>query len=152
MVKKDLSRIKNPSWGCLIGRMGKLIRETSVSTRGGLFAFINKRPIKQMFPISEKRMQTYRRSDRIGKIFTRWAYVGIVFCAAFAYVEFFGDEKFTLPLLTLGVIGGFIFLVWLIGIESESLHARIDLLEEEELSVLKESITDLNIFKRETQK
>ena len=31
------SRIKNPSWGRVIRRIGKLVREISVSTRGGLF-------------------------------------------------------------------------------------------------------------------
>lgn len=105
-----------------------------------------------MFPISEKRLQGYERNDRVGKIFTRWAYVGIAFCAVFACIEFFGDEKYVLPLLTLGAVGGFVFLVWLIGIETESLHKRIDLLEEEELSGLKESVTNLNISKREGRK
>jgi hypothetical protein len=47
--RKVLSSIKNPSWGCLIGRIGKLVREGSPSTRGGLFVSPpHPRPIKQM--------------------------------------------------------------------------------------------------------
>ena len=38
MVNKVVWSTKNPSWGRFIRRIGKLIRETSVSTRDGLFA------------------------------------------------------------------------------------------------------------------
>ncbi len=41
MAKVQLD-IKNPSWGRFIRRIGKLVRETSVSTRDGLFVFMPK--------------------------------------------------------------------------------------------------------------